>query len=128
LGAISPTRDFNYVQDTIAGFLAALKTDRGVGEVVNLGSNFEISIGETAMLIAEVTNSEIEIITDEERLRPDKSEVERLWAANKKAAELFDWKPEYGERDGFRRGLAETVSWFCRQANLSRYKTDIYNM
>jgi nucleoside-diphosphate-sugar epimerase len=125
---VSPTRDFNFVQDTVAGFIAALDSERGVGEVVNLGSNFEISIGDTAKLIAEVMNIEIEITTDEARLRPENSEVERLWAANAKAGELFGWKPGYGGRNGFKRGLAETARWFSQPENLRDYKADIYNL
>ena len=128
LGAVSPTRDFNFVQDTVAGFIAILNSDQGLGEVVNLGSNFEISIGETARLIAEVMNAEIEILTEEARLRPENSEVERLWAGNAKAKELFSWQPEYGGRDGFKRGLAETAVWFTKPDNLRAYKTDIYNL
>jgi dTDP-glucose 4,6-dehydratase len=128
LGAVSPTRDFNFVQDTVTGFLAALNSDRGLGEVINIGSNFEISIGDTAKLLAEVMNVEIEITTDEARLRPQNSEVERLWAANAKARQLFGWKPDYGGRDGFKRGLSETVKWFCEPTNLRDYKTDIYNL
>ncbi|MDO9112927.1 MAG: NAD-dependent 4,6-dehydratase LegB [Polaromonas sp.] len=128
LGAVSPTRDFNFVQDTVAGFIAILNSDQGLGEVVNLGSNFEISIGETARLIAEVMNVEIEILTDEARLRPENSEVERLWAGNAKAKELFGWNPEYGGREGFKRGLAETAGWFTKPDNLRAYKTDIYNL
>jgi NAD dependent epimerase/dehydratase len=128
LGAVSPTRDFNFVQDTVAGFIAILNSDQGLGEVVNLGSNFEISIGETARLIAEVMNAEIEILTDEVRLRPENSEVERLWAGNAKAKELFGWQPEYGGREGFKRGLAETAVWFTKPDNLRAYKTDIYNL
>jgi len=128
LGAISPTRDFNYVQDTVAGFIAAMNSDKGLGEVVNFGSNFEISIGDTARLIAEVMNSEIDIITDEERLRPENSEVERLWADNAKAQQLFDWQPGYSGREGFKRGLAETAQWFMNPVNLASYKSDIYNI
>jgi len=128
LGAVSPTRDFNYVQDTVAGFNAAMNSENGLGEVVNFGSNFEISIGDTARLIAEVMKSEIEIITDEDRLRPDNSEVERLWADNTKAQQLFGWQPSYGGRDGFKRGLAETVAWFMNPVNLASYKSDIYNI
>lgn len=128
LGAVSPTRDFNFVQDTVAGFIAMLNSDQGLGEVVNLGSNFEISIGDTARLIAEVMNAEIEILTDEARLRPENSEVERLWAGNAKAKELFGWEPEYGGREGFKRGLAETAVWFTKPDNLRAYKTDIYNL
>ena len=128
LGAVSPTRDFNYVQDTVAGFIAALNSERGIGEVVNFGSNFEISIHDTAQLIAEAMNVEIEIITDEARLRPEISEVERLWADNDKAKKLFGWQPRYGGREGFKRGLAETAEWFAKNDNLRGYKGDIYNI
>ena len=128
LGAVSPTRDFNFVLDTVAGFIAALNTDQGVGEVVNLGSNFEITIGDTAQLIAETMGVEIEIITDEARLRPKNSEVERLWGDNTKAKQLFGWQPNYSSREGFKRGLKETVEWFVKAENLSGYKTDFYNL
>ena len=128
LGALSPTRDFNYVQDTVAGFIAAMNSDKGLGEVVNFGSNFEISIGETVQMIAEVMNADIEIITDENRLRPQNSEVERLWADNTKAKELFGWEPGYGGREGFKRGLAETAEWFMNLDNLAKYKSDSYNL
>ncbi len=128
LGAVSPTRDFNYVQDTVAGFVAALNSDQGLGEVVNFGSNFEISVGDTAKLIAESMKVEIEIITDESRLRPENSEVERLWADNTKAKHLFGWQPSYGGREGFKRGLAETAEWFAQPDNLRRYKAHIYNL
>ena len=128
LGAVSPTRDFNYVQDTVAGFIAALKSEKGLGEVVNFGSNFEISIGDTAQAIADVMGAKIEIVTDEARIRPAKSEVERLWAANAKAKELFDWQPAYGGLDGFKRGLKETAGWFLQSDNLRGYKANIYNL
>ena len=128
LGAVSPTRDFNFVQDTVAGLIATLNSERGVGEVVNFGSNFEISVGDTAKLIAEVMNTEIEITTDEQRMRPEKSEVERLWADNSKAKALFGWEPLYSGREGFRRGLAETAAWFAQAANLRGYKSDTYNV
>lgn len=128
LGAVSPTRDFNYVKDTVAGFLAALNSDYGLGEVVNFGSNYEISIGDTVNLIAEVMGEEVEIVTDDARLRPEKSEVARLWADNSKAAELFDWRPAYAGREGFKRGLQETVQWFRQDGNLRGYKPDIYNL
>jgi len=128
LGAVSPTRDFNYVNDTVAGFLAALYSDHGLGEIVNFGSNYEISIGDTVNLIAEVMGEEIEIVTDELRLRPEKSEVARLWADNSKAAELFDWHPAYAHREGFKRGLQETVEWFGQAGNLGGYKTGVYNV
>lgn len=128
LGALHPTRDFNYVADTAAAFIAALKSERGLGEVVNFGSNFEISIGDTVRTIAEVMGAEIDIETDAVRLRPGKSEVERLWADNRKAHELFRWRPAYGGMDGFRKGLGETVQWFLDQNNLAGYKAGRYNI
>jgi NAD dependent epimerase/dehydratase len=115
LGSTSPTRDFNYVSDTVAGFVALLEGGRGIGEVVNIGSNFEVSIAETAHLIAEVMGVKIELEVDQQRRRPALSEVERLWADNAKAKKLLGWSPKYSGRDGFRRGLSETVAWF--QAN-----------
>jgi len=128
LGAVSPTRDFNYVKDTVAGFIAALNSDHGLGESVNFGSNFEISIGDAARLIAEAMNAEIEIVTDETRLRPANSEVERLWADNTKARALFGWSPSYGGREGLKRGLVETAEWMVRPENLRAYKADMYNL
>jgi len=128
LGAVSPSRDFNYVDDTVRGFIAAMNSDRGLGEVVNFGSNFEISVGDTAALIAEVMGVDVQITTDQARLRPENSEVERLWADNRKAKELFGWEPEYAGREGFKRGLAETAAWFSQPENLARYKSDIYNL
>ncbi len=128
LGAVHPTRDFSYVTDTVAGFMAALTAKQAVGEVINLGSNFEISIGDTARAIAEIMSVDIEIITDDARLRPVKSEVERLYAANDKAQRLLGWQPEYGGIEGFRRGLSETVAWFRQPTNLAHYKADIYNI
>jgi NAD dependent epimerase/dehydratase len=128
LGAVSPTRDFNFVKDTVGGIIAMINSTKGVGEVVNLDSNFEISIGDTAHLIAEVMNTEIEIITDEARLRPENSEVERLWGDNSKANDLFCWEPVYGGREGFKRGLVETVEWFVEAENLRGYKSSIFNV
>jgi len=128
LGATQPTRDFSYVEDTAAGFLAALNSDKGLGHVVNLGSGFEISIGETAALIGALMNTEIRIVTDESRIRPAHSEVERLCADTGKARQLFDWKPAYAGRAGFERGLKRTIDWFTDPANLAQYKSQIYNV
>ena len=128
LGAVHTTRDFNFVSDTVAGFVAALESPRSIGEVVNLGSNFEISIGDTAQAIAAVMGVELEIETDDQRLRPQNSEVERLWASNAKAKELLGWEPRYGGLAGFKRGLAETIEWFGHEANVAGYKTGIYNL
>lgn len=128
LGSITPTRDFNYVKDTVGGFLAVAEAEKAVGQVTNIGSNYEISIGDTVRLIAEVMGTEIEIETDENRLRPEKSEVERLWADNAKAKKLLGWEPDYGGRDGFKRGLQETIEWFTNKENLKQYKADVYNI
>jgi len=128
LGAVTPTRDFSYVSDTVAGFLATMESAAGLGEVVNLGSNFEISVGDTVKLIAEVMQADIEIESDEARLRPVNSEVERLWSDNRKAAELFGWAPEYAGLDGFRRGLQASAEWFSDPDNLVRYKAGQYNI
>lgn len=128
LGAVHPTRDFNYVTDTVRGFMAALDSTRGLGEVINIGSNFEVSIGETARTIAELMGADIQIVTEEDRLRPEKSEVERLWADNAKALEMLDWRPAYAGPDGFRRGLAETITWFTDPQHLLLYKSDIHNI
>jgi len=128
LGALHPTRDFSYVKDTVRGFIAMAESDASVGEVINIGSNFEISIGDTANLIADVMGADVKIICENERLRPDASEVERLWASNEKAAELIGWSPEYGGLEGFRKGISETVEWFSHPRNLVGYKVDIYNV
>lgn len=128
LGAVSPTRDFNYVEDTVAAFIAALEGEGGLGEVVNFGSNFEISIGDTVDLISEVMGVEIVVTTDEQRLRPINSEVERLWADNRRARDLFGWSPDYAGRDGLKRGLEKTVAWFANSTNLAHYKANIYNI
>ncbi len=128
LGALHPTRDFNYVKDTVAGFIAVAENASSVGEVINIGSNYEISIGETARIIADIMGAEIEIVTDVERLRPSKSEVERLWADTAKAARLLNHQQKYAGIDGLRRGLEETVEWFSRPENLKAYKANIYNI
>ncbi|CAG1015737.1 NAD-dependent 4,6-dehydratase LegB [Geobacter sp.] len=128
LGSLHPTRDFNYVADTVAGFIAVSESDQSVGEVINIGSNYEISIGETVAMIAEIMNVQIEIEADDVRLRPDNSEVERLWADNRKALAQAGWQPKYAGKDGLRRGLAETIEWFADPLNLACYKADRYNI
>jgi NAD dependent epimerase/dehydratase len=128
LGSLEPTRDFSYVEDTVRGFVAALESEAGVGQVVNFGSGFEISIGDTASLIAKLMKSEARVLADDARVRPADSEVERLLADTTRARKLFDWKPSYAGRDGFERGLTKTIEWFTDAGNLSRYKTDTYNV
>jgi dTDP-glucose 4,6-dehydratase len=127
LGSTHPTRDFTYVTDTVAGFVAALGKDLA-GEVINLGSQFEISIGDTARLIAEELGVAITISQDDARVRPEQSEVERLLASTDKARRLLGWSPEYGAADGFRRGLQQTIAWFQHADNRTRYKAGIYNV
>ena len=128
LGALTPTRDFNYIEDTVNGFISILESTASIGEVINIGSNFEISIKDTAETIARVMKSKVEFITDEIRLRPENSEVERLWASNQKASELLGWKPKYGGIEGFEKGIQKTVDWFIDPKNLKNYKADIYNI
>jgi len=128
LGSINPTRDFNYVKDTVRGFISIAESEKSIGEVINIGSNFEISIGETAELISDIMDTEIELITDDQRVRPDKSEVERLWADNSKAQKIAGWQPKYGGKEGLKRGLTETVGWFAYPENLINYKANIYNL
>ncbi len=128
LGALQPTRDFNYVRDTVRGFVAVAECDAAVGQVVNVGSNFEISVGDTARLIAELMGRDVEFTSDEQRLRPIGSEVERLWADNTLARTLTGWTPEFPDLAGLRRGLRETIDWFAVPSNLRRYKAGLYNV
>ncbi len=128
LGNVTPTRDFSFVGDTVKGFVDAVECDAAVGDVVNIGSGFEISIEETARSIAKAMGKEITIVSDEERIRPEKSEVERLFASTDKAKELFGWSPEYGGADGFVKGLQITAEWFTNPDNLKTYKPHLYNI
>jgi len=128
LGSLHPTRDFNYVADTVRGFVAVAESGRSVGEVINIGSNFEITIGETVKLISDIMGAALEIETDEVRIRPEKSEVERLWADNGKAKQLAGWEPRFAGKDGLRRGLVETIDWFRDPDNLKAYKSHLYNL
>lgn len=128
LGALHPTRDFTFVTDTAAGFIASALSDQTLGEVINIGSNFEISMGAVAEEIAAAMGVDVKITTDKERLRPEKSEVNRLWADNTRAADLAGWRPSYGGLEGFRRGIRKTVEWFSNSTNCSGYKADIYNV
>ena len=128
LGSLSPTRDFSFVQDTANGFLAAATSDAIVGQTVNLGSGFEISIQETAETIAKLMNVELKLANDEQRVRPESSEVERLHASIKKAKEVLGWQPQLKGLEGFKAGLKQTIDWFSNPTNLARYKADRYNL
>lgn len=124
LGDVTPTRDFNYVEDTCRGFLALANCEQAIGETINIGSNYEISVGDTLNLIRELMNSDVEFLTDEQRMRPEKSEVFRLWCDNSKINQLTDFMPQHDIRSG----LAKTIEWFTNPVNLAKYKSDIYNV
>ncbi|NTW26677.1 MAG: NAD-dependent epimerase/dehydratase family protein, partial [Lentimicrobium sp.] len=124
LGDLTPTRDFNYVKDTAEGFLAIAGCDETIGREINIASNTEISMAETLNLIKELMQSDVSFITDDQRLRPENSEVFRLWGDNKQLTTLTAWQPEYD----IRQGLAETIEWYIKPENLAKYKAGIYNL
>jgi NAD dependent epimerase/dehydratase len=128
LGSTSPTRDFSYIRDTVDGFVSILGAKGGVGEVINLGSGYEISIKDLVDLISELMGVRIEVETDQTRLRPKGSEVERLLSDNSKAKNVFGWSPKYIGFEGLRTGLMETVEWFRKKENLRMYKPKIYTL
>lgn len=124
LGDLSPTRDFNYVLDTCKGFELLANCDKAVGEEINISSNYEISVRDTLNLIAEIMQSDIVFIEDEQRLRPKNSEVLRLWGDNTKINHLTGFKPSYD----IKMGLTETIKWFREPQNLKMYKSEVYNV
>jgi NAD dependent epimerase/dehydratase len=124
LGDVSPTRDFNYVEDTCRGFIALAECEDAIGQTVNIGSNYEISIGDTLNLIKDIMKSDVEFIIDEQRIRPGKSEVFRLWCDNTLIENLTGFKPKVDIREG----LEKTIEWFTESDNLDNYKIDIYNV
>jgi len=128
LGAVHPTRDFSFVSDTVRGFMAVMSCDKSIGSVTNIGSGFEISIGNAAHLIAKLMNVEIIIESDDQRFRPADSEVERLFASYAKAEQTMHWRPEYGGIEGFQLGLKQAIDWFVNPNNLLHYKVHEYNL
>lgn len=128
LGSLHPTRDFTFVTDTVKAFVAVAESENSTGEVMNVGSNFEISMGDIVKIIAELMNVDIEIIEDAQRIRPINSEVGRLWADNNKIKHLTNWQPEYSGIGGFKRGLEKTIKWFLHQENKKLYKSMVYNV
>ncbi len=124
LGDVSPTRDFNYVEDTCAGFLALAQCQEAIGKTVNISSNYEISVEDTLALIRELMGSDVKFQIDEQRLRPEKSEVFRLWGENRLIRELTGFRPRYD----LRQGLRKTIDWFLVPENLAKYKTNLYNV
>ncbi len=124
LGDVTPTRDFNYVDDTCRGFIALAECDKSIGQTVNIGSNSEISIGDTLNIIKELMGSNVQFITDKERLRPSKSEVFRLWCDNTKIKKLTGFESKVD----IRQGLQQTIDWITQPKNLKKYKSEIYNV
>jgi len=125
LGSMHPTRDFTFVEDTVSAYISILESNLGVGEVFNIGSNFEISIGDTANLILSLMNSSAELISEDIRFRPSNSEVTRLWADINKINKTFNWEPKFGKESGFSSGLLKTINWFSNLDNLTYYKSNI---
>jgi len=128
LGSITPTRDFNFVSDTCSAFEAIANCDSALGLVVNTASNFEVSIGKTVELISQVMNADVHIETDTSRLRPEDSEVNRLFGDNSLMRKLTDWKPQFGGLVGFEKGLSLTATWFANPDNLKYYNPTIYSV
>lgn len=124
LGDTSPTRDFNYVKDTCNGFLQIMASDNTIGKEVNISSNSEVSVLNIFSLISEIMKSECKIISDEQRLRPEKSEVFRLWGDNSLIQQLTGWKPEFD----LKQGLEKTIEWYNKPENLRKFKTNLYNL
>lgn len=124
LGSLHPTRDFNYVEDTCRGFIGLAECEEAIGKTINIGSNKEISVGDLVKLIAEIAGPDVTIETDDQRLRPEQSEVERLWCDNSKINGLFGFEPQVGLREG----LTRTIEWLKQPENLRKYKANIYNV
>jgi dTDP-glucose 4,6-dehydratase len=122
LGSLTPTRDFNYVKDTVNGFIKIYESSQTVGQEINIATQKEISIGELAGELIQQINPNAKIVCEEERLRPEKSEVNRLLGANDKIKELTGWQPQYT----FEQGLTETIRFI--EQNMDRYKVDQYNV
>jgi len=123
LGSLYPTRDLVYVKDTVQGFIDILNSENAIGQELNIATQQEISIGDLASLIIRLTGGDVEIVSDSERLRPEKSEVYRLLGSNEKISRLTNWRPSFSLEEG----LKETIQWFSNRENLSKYKSDIYN-
>lgn len=124
IGDLSPTRDFNYVEDTCKGFMAIAEAENTEGKEINIASNFEISIEDTLNMIKDLMHSDVEFVQDEKRMRPEKSEVFRLYGDNELLHELTGYKPSTTIQEG----LQKTIDWFTNKENLAKYKTDIYNV
>tara|TARA_B100001057_G_scaffold492224_2_gene584159 strand:+ start:4055 stop:5050 length:996 start_codon:yes stop_codon:yes gene_type:complete len=127
LGSLYPTRDLTYVDDTTDAFLSALNKKKDIGEIINIGSGFEVSVKDLVKKISKIMGQNIIIRKDTKRTRPKESEVNRLLANNKKAKKILDWTPQYTKKHGFENGLRKTIEWFSKKENLNKYKIDIFN-
>lgn len=122
LGSLNPTRDLNYIEDTVYGFIASLLSNNNIGETINIGSNFEISMKNVVDIIVSLSGKKVKIIQEKLRMRPKNSEVDRLWADNSKAKKLLDWSPQYSGLEGFKKGIEKTYEWFQNPDNMEKYK------
>ena len=127
LGSLFPTRDFTYIEDTVDGFVNSIKNKKNIGEIINIGSGFEISIKELVKKIAKLMGKKIFLKSENSRIRPKDSEVKRLFASTKKAKKILKWKPKFSKKNGFEKGLLKTIDWFSNSKNIKLYKTDIFN-
>ncbi len=127
LGSTNPTRDFTFVEDTVAGMMCAINNKKSIGEIINIGSGFEISINKLYLTISKLMGRKLKLIKSKNRIRPKNSEVMRLCASIKKAEKILKWKPKYQKLKGLEDGLIKTINWFKNKENLKHYKTDIYN-
>lgn len=122
LGSLSPTRDLNFIDDTVAGFIAFLNCEKNIGKTINIGNNFEISMKDVVENIIKISGKEVKVIEDKSRLRPKNSEVKRLWADNTKAKEILNWSPKFAGLEGLKKGLKKTYNWFSENQNIKKYK------
>ena len=127
LGSLYPTRDLTFVDDTVDAFVSTLNKKKDIGEIINIGSSFEISIKDLVSQISKIMGVTIDIQKKKERIRPKRSEVNRLYANTKKAKKILNWTPKYSKKKGFEKGLKKTIEWFSKAENLNHYKTDIFN-
>ena len=128
LGSLKPKRDFTYVSDTVDGFISAIGNKKCLGETINLGTGYDFSIGETLNSIEKIMSKSVKVITDKKRIRPKKSEVDRLLSSNLKAKKILKWKPKYSGKKGFILGLKNTIDWFEKYENFDYYNHEIYNL
>ena len=127
LGSLYPTRDLTYIDDTTDAFLCALNKKKDIGEIINIGSGFEVSIKELVRKISKITGYRIDIEKDFKRIRPKKSEVDRLFANNKKAKKILNWSPKLNKKSDFENSLKKTIEWFSNEENINQYKINIFN-